>query len=54
VDGEGGTLKRVFYEGEMIRLLPANPRYEAKSYLADRVRIQGVLIAALAVQRFRR
>jgi repressor LexA len=54
VDGEGGTLKRIFYEGETISLLPANPRYTAKSYPADRVRIQGVLIAAVAVQRFRR
>lgn len=54
VDGEGGTLKRVYEEGESVKLLPANPRYQAKSYPAERVRVQGVLIAALAVQRFRR
>ena len=49
VEGEGGTLKRVYPEGEMLRLEPENDRYEARSYPADQVRIQGRLVAALRV-----
>jgi repressor LexA len=52
VEGEGGTLKHVYRHGKHVTLRPANPRYEPKSYPSDRVRIQGVLVAALAVQRF--
>jgi repressor LexA len=54
IDGEGGTLKRVYAEGELVRLVPANPRYQPQTYQVERVRIQGVLVAALAVQSFKR
>ncbi len=47
VEGEGGTLKRVYPEGEMLRLVPENDRYEERRYPAEQVRIQGRLIAAL-------
>jgi repressor LexA len=54
VEGEGGTLKYVRHRGGRITLQPANARYTPRDYPADRVRIQGVLVAALAVQHFRR
>ena len=50
VDGEGGTLKRVYPEGEVVRLVPENPHYEAQEYPAGQVRIQGVLVAALSIK----
>jgi repressor LexA len=53
VDGEGGTLKRVWVEGEEVRLVPENPAYTERRVPAESVRIQGVLIAALDVRRFR-
>jgi len=49
VDGEGSTLKYVYPEGDNIRLVPANPKYNPQTYPADQVRIQGVVIASLAV-----
>lgn len=49
VEGEGGTLKRIYPEGETVRLVPENDRYPEKSYPADQVRIQGVPVAALTV-----
>lgn len=54
VDGAGGTLKRVFFEGDRIRLQPANSNYTPKSYPAEIVRIQGVVVAALAIESFKR
>ncbi len=54
VDGEGGTLKRVYQEGETVRLVPANRKYRPQSHPLDRVRIQGVLVAALRVEAFPR
>lgn len=53
VEGEGGTLKRIYREGEMIRLVPENPRYPEKHHLAEHVRIQGVVVAAMAVRPIR-
>ena len=47
VEGEGGTLKRVYPDGGMLRLVPENDRYEEKRYPAEQVRIQGRLVAAL-------
>lgn len=52
VEGEGGTLKRVYPDGELIRLVPENPRYTAKTYSADQVRIQGCLVAAMGIKWF--
>lgn len=53
VDGEGGTLKRVFPQGETIRLVPENDAYEPMEVDADRVRLQGVLVATLDISTFR-
>ena len=50
VEGSGNTLKRVLYDGEQITLQPANPHYRPQVYPLDMVRIQGVLIASLAVK----
>jgi len=50
VDGDGGTLKRVYNEGPMIRLQPSNPDYDAVRVPSERVRVQGVLVASLAIE----
>lgn len=47
VEGEGGTLKRVYADGDRIRLVPENDRYDEAAHAADRVRIQGKVVAAL-------
>lgn len=54
VDGEGGTLKRVFQEEEDVRLVPENDDYVSTVVPADRVRIQGVLVATVDISLFRR
>ncbi len=54
VEGSGGTLKQVFFEGVAIRLQPANSRYRAETYPVDIVRIQGVVVVALSVESFKR
>src|SRR4029078_13316938 len=41
IDDEEATLKTYRREGRMIRLDPANSRYEPQRYDEDRVRIQG-------------
>ena len=43
VDNEEATLKTFRREGRMIRLDPANSRYESQRYAEDRVKIQGRL-----------
>jgi repressor LexA len=43
IDNEEATLKTYRREGRMIRLDPANPRYEPQRYDEDRVQIQGRL-----------
>jgi len=54
VEGKGGTLKKVYFEDEMIHLVPANGAYRPEVYPADIVRIQGVLVVALSIESFRR
>ena len=43
IDNEEATLKTFRHEGNMIRLDPANRRYEPQRYEPDRVKIQGRL-----------
>ena len=43
IDNEEATLKTFRREGRMIRLDPANSRYEPQRYDESRVRIQGRL-----------
>lgn len=52
VDGEGGTLKRVYPEALGVRLVPENPDYEPRWVPGDQVRIQGVVVMALSVRSF--
>ncbi len=53
VEGLGSTLKRIYFDQDVIRLVPANTKYQPMYIPADRVRVQGVLVAALAVRNFR-
>lgn len=50
VEGEGGTLKRVFQEKTMMRLVPENDRYRPMVYPADQVHVQGVVVAAVRIE----
>jgi repressor LexA len=47
VDENEVTLKRLRRRGNSVALEPANPRYEPKLYPADRVKVQGRLVALL-------
>lgn len=48
VDHEDVTLKRFYREpGNMVRLQPANPRYEPLRLSAERVGIQGVVVGVI-------
>ena len=49
VEGEGSTLKYVYFDGDDVKLVPANPNYRPQTYPADQVQIQGMVIASLAV-----
>lgn len=54
VDGEGSTMKYVYYEGNgTIKLVPDNPdrqTYPVMVHPTEKVRIQGVLIASVQVR----
>lgn len=47
VDEQEVTLKRLRRRGNSIALEPANPRHETRIFPADRVRVQGKLVALL-------
>lgn len=47
VDGNEVTLKRLRKRGSAVALEPCNERYETKLYPADKVRVQGRLVALL-------
>ena len=47
IDGHEATLKYLRREGGMIRLDPANARYQPQRYLPSRVRVQGRLAGLL-------
>lgn len=48
IDNENATLKRIQYpKKEVVRLIPENKNMQAKEYSAERVTIQGVLVAQL-------
>ena len=53
VEGLGATLKKVYADDGAVRLVPANPRYPTMVYPMEQVRIQGVLVAGVAITRFR-
>ena len=50
VEGEGGTLKRVYLERNQVRLVPENDRYQPMIYPADQVSVQGVVVAAMSIR----
>lgn len=52
VEGDGGTLKRVYFEAGTVHLVPENTEYDKQTYPAQRIRIQGVLVAALSILSF--
>lgn len=52
IEGEGGTLKRLFREGATVRLVPENPRHTERTLPAEQVQVQGVLVMALDVRQF--
>ena len=45
IDNESATLKTYYRSGKLIRLQPANPMYKPIILLAERVTIQGIVIA---------
>jgi repressor LexA len=47
VDGENVTLKRLYQEGNQIRLQPANPELQPIILDAGRVQVQGVVVGLL-------
>lgn len=52
VAGDGGTLKRVYKEGEFVRLVPENPQYQERQVSAEDVAIQGVLLSAVSITNY--
>ena len=53
VEGEGNTLKHVHEDGSYVRLVARNPEYPDQRVPKSAVCVQGVLVAALAIQTFR-
>ena len=48
IDDEGATVKRFYREsGGMVRLQPANAELKPQRYVADRVRIQGIVVGVI-------
>ena len=53
VEGEGNTLKHVVDEGEFVRLVARNADFPDQRVPIGAVAVQGVLVAALAIQAYR-
>lgn len=53
VDGEGGTLKRLYIAEGKARLVPANSNYTEVEYPVENIRVQGVLVATINIKSFR-
>ena len=47
VDNDKATFKRLYREGDRVRLQPSNPSYEPIIVAADRVQVQGVVIGVM-------
>ena len=47
VDGHEATLKKLYRDGETVRLQPANPTMSPLIVPADRVRVQGVVVGVI-------
>ena len=47
IDGTEATLKRLYRDGNRIRLEPANARMKSMIFPADRVRVQGVAVGVI-------
>jgi repressor LexA len=41
------TFKRIYWEGDQVRLQPANPLYEPMYYSKDNIRVLGVAVEAI-------
>lgn len=44
---EETTLKRLYHEGKMVHLQPANPNYPTMTYPAEQVRIKGKVVSVI-------
>ena len=53
VEGEGNTLKHVHDEGEFVRLVARNVDFPDQRVPIRMIAVQGVLVAALAIQAYR-
>ena len=47
IDGCEATLKRLYHQGEQVRLEPAHPEMKPMLVLANRVRVQGVVAGVI-------
>ncbi len=47
IDGHEATVKKIYVDGGMVRLQPANSQMEPRFFEADRVRVQGIVIGLL-------
>lgn len=47
VDDTEATLKRFYREGDQVKLVPANAKMEPRTYAAERVKVQGIVIGVL-------
>src|SRR5947207_973722 len=47
VDGQDATVKRIYHEGEQVRLQPANAAMDPIMVRADAVQVQGRVIGVL-------
>ena len=47
IDESEATLKRLFRDGDRVRLEPANPSMQPMLFASDRVRIQGVAVGVI-------
>ncbi len=47
VDGENATLKRIYREGDNVRLQPSNPEVPPLIFDAARIRVQGVVVGVM-------
>lgn len=52
VEGDGGTLKRVVPDGDVVRLVPENADFTERIVGAEDVIVQGVLQSALSITHF--
>jgi len=53
IQGRGGTLKRLIYQDDEIRLIASNPQYPDMIFPANEVVVQGVVVASIQIRKLR-